>query len=94
MRFRVFEQKAFVDAIVALGHDSNEFLFMKKHGRLRVHFGDNPPFIFFRKMATILDEKKQWASITTYDVESKEPMLKDLDWDGVVGEFKLWLTTV
>ena len=92
MRFRVFEQKAFVDAIVVKGRDPIEFLFMKKHGRLHVHFGDNPPFIFFRKTATVLDDKKQWESVTTYDVENVAPVLKGLDWDGVLKEFELWLS--
>lgn len=94
MRFRQFEHKDFKAAIEASGHAYEEFMFMKKSGRLRMHFRDEAPFVFFRKTSTVLDDNNQWTQVTVYDVESTSPKIKEVDWDTVLVELKSWLKSL
>lgn len=95
MKFLPSEYQSIKAAIETVGLPYTSFSFVKRKGRLHVHFeAHNQPFIFFRKVETRLDESRQWTKHTVYLIGPKAKQQELSSWLEVMSAFEHWLQSL
>ena len=91
MKFRQSEYDSIKALIEACDLDYSEFSFVKKRGKLHIHWSKKEdPFVFYRTVGTTI-EGGQFVEKTEYLIGPKKEIKRD-SWEEVLSEIKIFLT--
>jgi len=95
VKFLAHEREGVNAAISASGLDINDFVFVKRKGRMHIqHVGSDEDFTYFRRKTSSIRDGNHFELKQVYEINFQGHVIPFDDWLDVLEIFKKWLERI